>query len=106
MSAKIDNRAYTAQEVKDMFLRSMKHLCVYWSDSSVAPEKNIRERMEGLCFSILTTLDGCALELPRFKIVLDPHPDDKQFHIDEGEKYFKPGMEINKNSALHEEWFK
>lgn len=106
MSTSIDQRAHTAQEVKDKLLNYMKGLCSYWSSPGVASDKNTKERMEGLCFSLLVAFDGGTLELPRFKILLDPHPEDKEFHISEGEKYFEPEMEINENSALHEEWHK
>lgn len=90
-------RAYTAEEVRSVFLSHMLELCKYWSHPSRRTTINGTEceRMEGLCHSILAMIDGSTLDLPAIDLVLCPHKEDKQYHISEGENWFKKGMIIN-----------
>ena len=93
-----DERAYTAEEVRKIFLDQVRHLVSYWERESREP--TAKGKLEGLAFSIMNIFDGTS-GLPAFDIVCAPHPDDKQYHIDEGSKYFVPGMVINE-CRLHE----
>jgi hypothetical protein len=96
-------RAYTKQEVRLMLIDHFKELAKHWAISSIKEKKyTIQDRLDGLLHSILSTLDGESLELPAIDLVLSPHEDDKQFHIQEGENYFEPGMVINDDICLHE----
>lgn len=95
------SREYTAEEAREHLLDSVRSIVDYWT---VAPNQTDRERCEGVAFSILTLLDGCS-DAPAFDLSVSPHPDDKQFHVDNGENYYADGMVINE-TMLHEEFFK
>lgn len=90
--------AYSEKEVKDMFLKKIKSITNYWSNYE---SKSNKERCEGVAFSILALIDGCSVGFPAIDMRLAPHPDDKQYHIDNDEDYFEEGMLIN-NCCLHD----
>lgn len=94
-------RAYTADEVRQQLLAQIRQDITYW----LQQDGDERRRMEGLVFSILNIFDGTTMALPAMDIVLSPHPDDKQFHIDEGDNWYESGQVIN-DCMLHEEWYK
>ena len=96
------SREYTAKEVRAKFLESIRNSVHYWS--RIAESQDEYERAEGLAFSILNIIDGCA-DMPRLDMVVKPHPDDKQYHIDVGENYYPDGVVINE-TMLHEEFLK
>jgi len=94
--AKGDNKmtepkAYTEEEIRAKVLRRVWGLIEYWGDLA---NKTQMQRLEGLAFSILSMLDGSYVTLPRFKVVADPCPEDKQYCIDRGEKWFPEGVDI------------
>jgi hypothetical protein len=60
----------------------------------------IKGKLEGLAFSILNIFDGTT-GLPAMDIVLSPHPEDKDFALSEGERWYEEGMIIN-DCYLHE----
>lgn len=93
---------YSPQECRQKIYEHMRSLCEYWSVKS--RRETERERMEGLCFSILTMFDGCTMDLPAMDIRMAPHKDDKAYLIEHGERYFEPGMLIN-NCHLHDEFY-
>ena len=93
---------YTAEEVRQKMLSLMRAYIGVWLKEDRATE---RERMEGLVFSILNIFDGTTPDLPAMDIVLRPHPDNRQFAIDEGERWYEDGMVIN-DCLLHEAWRK
>lgn len=102
-------------EIQENFLDRLAEMVRYWHD---LPEERFAEatvdpayyRMSGLVFSILATLDGAAMALPGFIVAPSPHPDDKQFHIDNGENYFPDNSEAEPHirgdiaGGLHEHW--
>ena len=90
------SRAYTEEEVRKMFLDQVKGYIEYW-------DKQLNAPLDGLAFSILNIIDGTT-GLPKFKLSADPHPDDKQYAIDEGSNYYEPGIDIS--GCLHDEWYK
>lgn len=85
------SRAYTEEEIREEFLGYVAEVCRYWAN---LPDKTPIERCEGVGFSIINIFNGVT-SLPAFDIVVRPHPDDKQFHIDEGENYYEDGTVIN-----------
>ncbi len=97
------SRAYTAEEVRAMFIGAARAMASYWA---TAPDAGtVQERCEGVAFSLLNCIDGTSGSFPcALDLVLSPHPDDKAFHIDEGENYFEPGMVIN-DAMLHEMFY-
>ena len=91
-------RAYTPDEVQGMLLDHIWNLIDYWNDLDT--ERDRRERMSGLAFSILSMLDGCSMGLPGFLVTPIPHSSDKEYHRDEGQNWFpedKPDL-----GMLHE----
>jgi len=92
------SRSKTEEEVREEFLSHIRNLATYWNH--VQDDK--KEALDGLAFSILSMLDGSG-ELPAFTISLDPHEDDKQYHIDNNENWYEPNMIIN-DCQLHELW--
>lgn len=95
------SRAYTPEEVQKQLLTHFHTLSDYWSR---LPGKTPQERCDGLVFSILVALDGDAFALPAFDLIPSPHPDDKQYHIDNGDDWYEPVV-IN-DIPLHEMWYK
>lgn len=104
-------RAYTEEEVRDMFLNHLHGLVKYWAELKrnqavfPGPEYTIEERLDGLVFSLLNIFDGtngfwCAIDLR-----LVPHPDDRLFNKSEGRMWFAPGMPLSRNVSLHDLWY-
>lgn len=96
------SRAFTPDEMRDRFLQHIREIADYWLDESRA--KTTKEKLDGAIFSILVVLDGGSGGMPGFKVLADPHPDDKQYCIDNGENWIEPDTDIS-NGGLHEVWY-
>lgn len=92
-------RAYTKEEMTDMFLQSVRSIANCWAQY---PDKTPEERCNGVAFSILATIDGTSIALPAFNLTPVPHPDDKQYHIDEGSNYWPDDVAFNAETYLHD----
>ena len=79
---------YTKDEVREMFLEHVSNLIDYWAN--VPHQDSVYDRLHGLAFSLLGTVDGVSGGMPAFYLVPCPHEDDKQYNIDNGKSYFKP----------------
>lgn len=90
--------AYSEEEARDMFLKKIKYITNFWSNYELRSNK---EKCEGVAFSILALIDGCSVDFPAINMFLAPHPDDKQYFIDNDEDYFEEGTLIN-NCCLHD----
>jgi len=88
-------RAYTAEEITREYLQQMMGVAAYWARK---PDQTPLQMCEGVVFSILCALDGSSV-LPGTKTLVAPHPEDKQYHIENGENWYEPGTEI---SLAHE----
>jgi hypothetical protein len=86
------SKEYTREEVEAKLINHLLNICDYWENLEVVPET--RDKMRGLLFSVLSTLDGCG-ELPSFIIAPCPHPEDKEYHIENGENYFSENHNSN-----------
>jgi hypothetical protein len=97
-----ESREYTRKEVKDQFLQHVRRLINYWE--TVDKEMSSIKKLEGLAFSILATIDGCGVGLPGFILSPNPHEDDKQYCIDEGENYYSEAKDETSDigGGLHE----
>lgn len=93
------SREKTTEEVREAFLAHIRNLCFNWSRQ----EGSKRQILEGLAFSILVTLDGCG-PLPGWFLAVKPHPDDKEFHIEEGDDYYPEELK-NIAGNLHERFY-
>lgn len=95
-------KAYTPEEVREMFLDQLRATKKYWLNESRV--KTESERMDGLVFSILVMLDGGTMDLPAFDLIPSPHEGDKDYLTSQGEKYFS--KEVINDCQLHELWYK
>jgi hypothetical protein len=108
-------KEYTLEEMRGMFIKKIHQIVKYWKNvelKDTPAHEQLQTRLDGLAFSILVMLDGGYLELPEFIVAPNPHPDDKEFCISEGENYFpmpqmvfdKHGSEVTTNIGgyLHE----
>jgi hypothetical protein len=78
-------RAFTKDEVTEMFLGHMWSLVDYWSHQQTTD----KEKLKGLLFSILATLDGVDMDMPKFLVIPDPHPADKAWFTKQRENYYE-----------------
>ncbi len=78
-------REYTKEEVREIFLNHVRMMVDYWDNQ---PNQSCKSRLDGLAFSILTDIDGFSGGCPAFILAPCPHPDDKEYNIDNGENYF------------------
>lgn len=96
----------TTEQVRNEFLSHVEWLVKYWDDV----EKDKTKAMEGLAFSIMAALDGVSMSLPSFIVAPLPHPDDKEYHIEEDEDYYPENHEVeikgDITGSLHELIFK
>lgn len=84
---------YTPDEIRDMLLDHIWSLIRYWGN----PAENLgdtQKRLEGLAFSILSSLDGCSLNLPGFALVPMGYEEDKEYHKEEGESWFPTNEDL------------
>ncbi|KKN46557.1 hypothetical protein LCGC14_0671510 [marine sediment metagenome] len=91
------SKAKTAGEVREKFLDYVRNLTVYWEKVS---NKSSFEKLQGLAFSIMVLIDGGTM-MPGFDIVCRPHPDDEEYHKDQGTDWYPDGVVINK-CQMHE----
>lgn len=85
-----DPKAYMKDEVQEKFLEAILDNIEYWTENSGGREETkgqVREALKGFAFSMMVTMDGYS-GLPKFILAPDPHEDDKEFHIKNGERYF------------------
>ena len=71
----------TPEALRDEMLAVFRHLAHYWAtlpdhDPFTGRERTIKDRCEGVVFSILVQLDGQG-QLPAFDLVARVHPDDE-----------------------------
>jgi len=96
----------TVEEVRTEFLEHIRELVNYWDRIE---KDTTKEKLEGLAFSILVTLDGCS-SLPSFIVAPLTDKDNKQFNIEEDEDYYPENHEANIkcdiSGELHELFYK
>lgn len=80
------SREYGTDEVTAMFLEHMAMMAQYWDEETRAPTSH--DKLTGLVHSICVMLSGGATGIPKFKVIPDPHPEDKQYHQEIGENWF------------------
>lgn len=100
------SREKTSDEVRIELLKHIKVMVEYWD---AIPNITSKEKLDGLAFSILNTLDG-GTHLPSFIVAPIPHHEDKQFHINEESNYYPENHEIEDKikcdigGSLHEHY--
>jgi hypothetical protein len=99
-------REMTEDEVRERVYDHFNVLIDYWFKTG----QGKRDALDGIVFSIMSTIDGCAGDMPRFIFAPDPHPEDKDFHKAQGEDWYPENHQnedINCDLAgsLHELWY-
>lgn len=94
------SRVKTEGEVREEFLDQIRSDIHYWNNQN---ERDCKGKLEGLAFSMLLTLDG-STSIPGFQVIPNPHPDDKQYHIDNDEDWYPDDVDIA--GGLHEYFHK
>lgn len=79
-------REFTQEEVQTQFLNYVRMLSEYWLNDSRTFD--VKKKLDGLAFSILTMLDGGAADMPAFAVIPNPHPDDKGYRKAIGANYY------------------
>lgn len=77
----------TTDEIREEFLAHVWHLIEYWENLNDGANSS-QDKLEGLAFSMLSTLDGSSAALPGFIVAPMPHETDKAYHIQQGEDYY------------------
>jgi hypothetical protein len=97
------NMAYTAEEACTLLIEAIWARVRYWEREG---KNGNAHAFSGLAFSLLVLLDGTGSSvLPGMELVLRPHPDDKEYHLGNGQNYFEDGMAINESIYLHEMFY-
>lgn len=97
------SEAYTKEEMREMFLARCRETAFYWSTVEC---KTPREMCDGVVFSMLNIIDGMSGGFPAaIDLVMQPHPDDKEYNISDNENWVEPGQVINDDVMLHEFYF-
>lgn len=97
------SREYTAEEGCALFLDQLATIAHFWAKESRAT--SAVDKCNGVVFSILALLDGCTGEFPACSILLEPHPEDKEFYQENGENWWPEKLDITPRS-FHEQWKK
>ena len=75
-----------------MLLKKIHSLVDYWHKETRVTDT--REKLSGLAFSILSTLDGGGDGLPGFTVTSTPHSSDKDYAKEQGENWFPEGVDL------------
>lgn len=91
--------AKSKSEMLEAFTQQVSNITSYWAGLDISD----KEKCEGVAFSIMNIFDGACGGFPAaIDLVLRPHPDDKQYNIENGDDYVVDGMCINEKVYLHE----
>lgn len=101
-------RAVTADELRDRLLDHIRTMAAYWAklpdvDRATGKPITIRDRCDGVAFSILAALDGSSGALPGFDLIARPHESDKAYCQANRENWIEPNTVIS--DMLHEHFY-
>jgi hypothetical protein len=99
-------REKTEQEVRNEFLDYIRSLVDYCEQQS---DRNLREKLELLAFSILVGIDGNAGGLPAFILAPYGHKEDKEYHISNGNNFYAENhnsdIKCDIAGSMHDEFY-
>ena len=99
-------REYTEKEFRDIFLEHIWDMVEYWS---TLEEKEEKDKLQGLAFSILSMLDGSNAELPRCIVAPDPNRNDRAWYESRKENFFpyngEHNIKANVAGSLHDNFY-
>jgi hypothetical protein len=97
-------KPYTKEEMRQMFLDLCRDTARFWSK---VENRTPQEMCDGVVFSMLNIIDGTSSGFPAaISLQMEPHPDDKQYNIDNGEQWVENGQIINDDIMLHDLYYK
>ena len=76
----------TVDEMREEFLSHVRMLVKYWNE--LEGPKSQEERLSGLAFSIMVTLDGGAADIPGYLMIPNSSEEDKAWYKEQGEDYY------------------
>ena len=101
------SREKTLDEVRNEFLSHVRVRVDYWNG---VDERDTKEKLQGLAFSILSAIDGSAGALPAFILAPYPHEDDKNYLAEKDEDWYlenhESGVKCDIAGCLHEMFYK
>lgn len=89
----------TKEEIQKEIVEHFDGVARYWS--GLENMSNI-ERCRGVVFSILVAFDGMSMGLPAMDIVMRPHPEDREYCIEEGVDWYPQQLTVNDDVMLHD----
>ena len=96
----MDISTKSKKEMQYVFIHELVSIVEYWVNLKGVSEK---EKCKGVAFSIMNIFDGTSGGFPcAIDLVLNPHPDDKQYCIENDENYIEKGVVINDDLLLHD----
>jgi len=105
---------HSNEEMLIMILQHLNQSKKYWATVKLDSSRDtVEERLDGLCFSFLTMLDGVSAGLPTMEVIPTPHPDDEEYLRNEGENWWPNQTEkfeqsnlksIGSGHMLHDLW--
>ena len=89
------SKELTKEEVQEKIFAYLDNMIDFWITEKTHP--SVREKMEGLIFSVLVMIDGESAMLPPYK--LEP-----SISLPDGEEWIDSGIDIA--GGLHDSWYK
>jgi hypothetical protein len=95
----------TNEQVRERLLRLFAGMVDYW-EKEAPPQRTLRERLNGLAFSMLAALDGESPGVPGFIVAPSPHKTDREYLQGQGRDWFPetPAVPTDIAGSLHEKW--
>lgn len=97
------SKEYSEEDARLFFLKHIHNLINYWLNEDKA--KTTKDKMEGLAFSILSTLDGEVGNMPSYQLKPFNSKEDIEYLKKNGEDYY-PENGIDIAGCLHEFFYK
>lgn len=94
-----ESRELTHDEMKTEFLQYIHALVDYWEHEDRAA--TVKDKLDGLAFSILNAIDGGSAELPAYALIPLGNPDDIEYCQSIGRNYYPEETE-DIAGALHD----
>lgn len=101
-------RAYRVEECREMFLDQVSNIYRYWLNIELPHgwdakgQSETEYRMEGFLFSMFVIFDGGSTGVPGFDLVPVPHPEDREYLIEQGENWWPENQPINVDYSFHD----
>lgn len=94
-------RAYTAEETRDKFLKTLASIAEYWGGLK---DQSPMDAVNGVVFSMLALIDGSNMGFPGLRLYPETADEDEAYHRGLGENYYDRQTLVN-DAPLHELWF-